>query len=203
MQQKRFNDLVIFVRNGVAVPALVVQSQLQPDGREFLSVLYADPTSGPTLVLSGATRKVGSVQLGAPPLSVGGNFGWKDLEIHPGDQKIIDKHAAALKAGEPVSVLPYEADDLPGVHGLPIQAAETDADKAARLANLAHQEPAIMPVPTAPEQLDEAQGPVEPGAPESPHAIEPIMPTDPTSFESVEAAKAAALAAENPESKPE
>jgi len=26
--------------------------------------------------------------------------------------------------------------------------------------------------PTAPEQLDEAQGPVEPGAPESPHAIE-------------------------------
>ena len=57
--------------------------------------------------------------------------------------------------------------------------------------------------PTAPEQLDEVQGPVTPGAPESPHSIEPIMPTDPTSFESVEAAKAAALAAENPESKPE
>jgi hypothetical protein len=192
--QKPFNSLVVFVRNGVATPAFAVNSQLQADGREFLSLLYADPITGPQLVLAGATRKVGDVALSVPPLSVGANFGWKDLQIPPDDQKVMDEHAAALKAGEPVPVLPYDEDDLPGVHGLPVQATETDADKDARLANLAHQELVIiLPVPSAPEQLDEAQGAVEPGAPESPHAI---MPTDPASFESVEAAKAAALAAE-------
>lgn len=170
--QKPFNSLVVFVRNGVATPAFVVKSQLQADGREFLSLLYADPITGPQLVLAGATRKVGDVALSVPPLSVGANFGWKDLAVHPDDQKVMDERAAALKAGEPVPVLPYDEDDLPGVHGLPVQAAETDADKDARLANLAHQEPVIiLPVPSAPEQLDEVQGPVQPGDPYSPHAI--------------------------------
>lgn len=184
MQQKPFNSLVVFVRNGVATPAFVVKSQLQADGREFLSLLYADPITGPQLVLAGATRKVGDVAFGVPPLSVGANFGWKDLAVHPDDQKVMDERAAALKAGEPVPVLPYDEDDLPGVHGLPVQAAETDADKDARLANLAHQEPVIiLPVPSAPEQLDEAQGAVQPDDPNSPHAIPGGVESDAPAYE--------------------
>jgi hypothetical protein len=97
MAQKRFNDLVVLVRNGVAVPALVVSSQLQADGREFLSVLYADPTSGPTLVLSGATRKVGTVQLGVPPLNAGAGYGWFDLPVNDAHAALLADHADALE----------------------------------------------------------------------------------------------------------
>jgi hypothetical protein len=51
------------------------------------------------------------------------------------------------------------------------------------LANLAHQEPVILPVPSAPEQLDEAQGPVLPGDPNSPHAIPGGVESDAPAYE--------------------
>ena len=95
--QKRFNDLVTFVRNGVAVPALVVNSQLQADGREFLSVLYADPSSGPTLVISGQTRKVGSVELSVPPITVGAGFGWFNLPVNDAHAAMLSDHADAAE----------------------------------------------------------------------------------------------------------
>jgi hypothetical protein len=167
---KKFNDLVVYICNGVAVPALVLKSQLQADGREFLSLLYADPAIGPDLVIAGATRKVGSTALSVQPLSKG----WADLGAF--DEEELAAHTAAVQAGEKPPVVDVAEPDLPGIHGLPVQADETDADKAARLANLAHQEPVILPVPSAPEHLDEAQGPVEPDDPNSPHAIEPQPP---------------------------
>ena len=137
---KKFNELVVLVRNGIQTPAIVVKSQLDGAGREILSVLFADPTTGPGLVLAGATRKVGSVELAVPPLTSNAIYGWLDLAIHPIQKRELAAHTDAAAAGEPAPALDFEAEDLPGVHGLPSLANESAASKAARLANLAHQE---------------------------------------------------------------
>ncbi len=188
---RNFNDVVILSKNGVLLPAIVVKSQLQGDGREFLALLYADPATGPGLVLAGSTRKVGSIQLGVPPLSKGQQYGWLDLVV---DESVLQAHSAAVIAGKEVPTVDFDEDDLPGVHGLPQQADESDEDKAARLANVAHQTPPVAEpgkvleppvdavvtdnppivgegVRSAPEQLDDVQGPVEPGDSDSPHAL--------------------------------
>lgn len=138
--QKKYNDLVVLVRNGVAVPAIVLKSQLAgPEGREVLSLLYADPSSGPTLVLAGNTRKVGSVEISAPPLTIGAGFGWTHLDGYEA-LDALRAHTDAVMAGEKVPELEFDEDELPGVHGHPQQADESETDKAARLANAAHQE---------------------------------------------------------------
>ena len=105
-----FNDSVVYIRNGKPIPAIVLSS-LMSDRGELLTVLYAQPEIGPTLLAQGTTRGIAQVQQAVAPFKEGNMFGWKPW-------------------GE---VAPTEP-------------------------------------PTAPEQLDEAQGAVEPGAPESPHA---------------------------------
>jgi hypothetical protein len=147
--QQRYNNLVTFVRNGVAIPALVVNSQLQADGREFLSLLYADPFSGPQLVIAGASRKVGDVALSVPPLSAGAGFGWFDLPVADAHAALLDDHAGALAVG----ALPPTIDPVlvgtPGIH-VPIaerQALESDSDRDSRLKNLAFQHPPTLVVP--------------------------------------------------------
>jgi len=169
--QKQFNDQVILSKGGVLVPAIVIKSQLQADGREVLSLLYADPATGPGLVLAGATRKVGSIELAVLPLAKGSAYGWLNPVVPPAE---LQAHSAAVIAGEKPPAVDVADEALPGIHGLPQQSDESDADKAARLANVAHQTPPVVePVISAPEQLDVAQGAVEPGDPESPHAIPP------------------------------
>jgi hypothetical protein len=191
MQQKPFNSLVVFVRNGVAVPALVVNSQLQADGREFLSLLYADHLTGPQLVLTGATRKVGNVALSVPPLSAGGGFGWFDLPVADAHAALLTDHANVQEWNRnpntpnmPVPAIDPALVGNPGLH-VPVaerQALESDSDHDARLKNLAFQHPPTLVVPKdvfdkekaeaagAPEQFDAVQGPVQPGDPYSPHA---------------------------------
>lgn len=146
--QKQFSDVVILSKNGVLVPAIVIKSQLQGDGREFLSLLYADPATGPSLVLAGGTRKVGSVELSVPPLAKGQMYGWVGLVV---SEKDLAAHTAAVIASKPVPEVEIDEDDLPGVHGLPSQADESEADKASRLANLQHQDPVAPAKETAPE----------------------------------------------------
>ena len=143
-----FNDSVVYVRNGKPIPAIVLSS-LQSDRGELLTVIYAQPEIGPTLLAQGTTRGIAQVQQAVQPMAPGRIFGW------------VESNEFGNPLPEKVSLIEV----------------------------------------TAPEQLDEAQGPATPGDPDSPHAIEPIMPTDPTSMESVEAAKVAALAAEQNEGK--
>lgn len=150
--QKKYNDLVTFVRNGSAIPAFVVNSQLQPNGKEYLSLLYADPATGPSLVLAGATRKVGDVALSVAPMSPGAAFGWFDLPVADSHADVLEDHADARAAGEVPPAIPPAVIGNPGVH-VPVaerQALESDSDKAARLANVEHQNPQVIhvPVPT-------------------------------------------------------
>lgn len=155
--QKPFNSLVIYVRNGVALPAVVLRSQLQGDGREFLSLLYADPATGPSLVLAGGTRKVGSVDLSVPPFVNGAAFGWLELPVYPVVAEQLAEHTAAVIAGKPVEPVQFREKHLPGVHGLPDQENESDEEKAARLANLAHQAP-VVEIPSSFEtKLDDGE----------------------------------------------
>jgi hypothetical protein len=162
MAQKRFNDLVTFVRNGSAIPALVVNSQLQPDGREFLSLLYADPVTGPTLVISGASRKVGDVALSVAPLRPNGGFGWFDLPVTDAHAAVLDEHANAAAASQPAPKIDPDLVGTPGVH-VPLsqrQALESDSDKESRLANLAFQHPApvVVPADVVAQEKEEAAG---------------------------------------------
>lgn len=174
--QKAFNDVVILSKNGVLVPAIVIKSQLQGDGREFLSLLYADPATGPSLVLAGGTRKVGSVELSVPPLAKDGKYGWADLVV---SEEELAAHTAAVIAGKKAPEVDLDEEDLPGVHGLPQQADETEDDKAARLANLAHQDPEAHKSETepAPEPVSEpaepSDTPVDPATPADPAVTEP------------------------------
>jgi len=135
---KQYNDLVILSKNGVLVPAIVIKSQLQADGREFLSLLYADPATGPGLVLAGGTRKVGSVELNVQPLSKGAMYGWLDKVV---SDEELQAHSAAVIAGNEPPKIEIKDEDLPEVHGLPRQENESDVDKKSRLANVAHQDP--------------------------------------------------------------
>jgi len=136
--QKQFNDQVILSKGGVLVPAIVIKSQLQADGREVLSLLYADPATGPGLVLAGATRKVGSIELAVLPLAKGSAYGWLNPVVPPAE---LQAHSAAVIAGEKPPAVNVADEALPGIHGLPQQKDENDADKASRLANMAHQDP--------------------------------------------------------------
>ena len=172
---------MILSKNGVLVPAIVIKSQLQGDGREFLSLLYADPATGPGLVLAGATRKVGSVELSVPPLGKDQKYGWLDVVV---SEETLQEHTAAIIAGTPVPEVNIDERNLPGVHGLPQQADETEDDKAARLANLAYQDPEAHKSETepAPEPVSE---PAEP----SDTPVDPATPADPSDPAATEPAK--------------
>jgi len=179
--QKQFNDSIIYVRNGKPLPAIVLASQATAEG-ELLTLLYADPVNGPQLLAQGTTRGIAQVQQAVAPFKEGNVFGWHD--------DIVD-----LKDIFSDAIMPHLIELSKTVATIAPQ-MEISPTGTIISANTLLQECLLKTPESAPEQLDEAQGPVEPGDPDSPHAIEPIMPTDPTSPESVEAAKAAALDAE-------
>jgi hypothetical protein len=120
----------------------VIKSQLQADGREFLSLLYADPFTGPGLVLAGSTRKVGSVELTVQPLSKGAAYGWLDYDGVSDED--LRAHSDAVIAGNKPPIVEIDEADMPGVHGLPSQENESNVDRKSRLANVAHQHPELV-----------------------------------------------------------
>jgi hypothetical protein len=146
-----YNDSVVYIRNGKPIPAIVLSS-LMSDRGELLTVLYAQPEIGPTLLAQGTTRGIAQVQQAVAPFVEGNMFGWKDTEVE-----------TVTLANLPPSIAIY-------VKKLEDELAETTEGRDKALQEMAD---AGAVKRTAPEQLDEAQGPVEPGDPESPHAIEP------------------------------
>lgn len=74
----QFNDVVLLVKSGVKVPALVLRSSVQPDG-EYLALLYADPVSGPAAVGAGQYSSIGKVAFNVRPEREGSVNHWETL----------------------------------------------------------------------------------------------------------------------------
>lgn len=74
---KNFNDAVLYIRDGKAIPGIVLKSQ-QTTAGELLTILYADPDTGPSLVAQGTCRGIGSIASAVGPMGTGRMFGWKD-----------------------------------------------------------------------------------------------------------------------------
>jgi hypothetical protein len=84
MEQKKYGDVVEYVKGGEALNALVAQSNLQPDG-EHLTVLYLDPAFSSPLI-SGANLQRAIATAFVTPLKDGGLNGWKPVETLTEDQ---------------------------------------------------------------------------------------------------------------------
>ena len=157
-----FNDSVLYVRNGKPIPAIVLSS-LQSEHGELLTLLYAQPEIGPTLLAQGTTRGVAQVQLSVLPFVEGNAFGWKEDDY---SQAVIANDAAVAELLKVSGELQKANDEVQRLQEELAQTTE-GRDKALQdMANLG------IKHPTAPEQLDEVQGSVEPGDPDSPAAIE-------------------------------
>ena len=71
---KTFNDVVTYVRNGVELPAIVVESR-EVAGEDRLQLVYLDPENGKQLLNTHGTI---SRAYAVPPLKDGAKNGWKD-----------------------------------------------------------------------------------------------------------------------------
>ena len=157
-----FNDSVLYVRNGKPIPAIVLSS-LQSDRGELLTVLYAQPDIGPQLLAQGTTRGIAQVQQAVQPFVEGNVFGWKEDDY---SQAVIANDTAVAELLKVSGELQKANDEVQRLQEELAQTTE-GRDKALQdMANLG------IKHPTAPEQLDEVQGSVEPGDPDSPAAIE-------------------------------
>jgi hypothetical protein len=97
--EHKFNDSVIYIRNGHPIPAIVLKSQVTPDG-ELLTLLYAAPALGPQLLAQGTTRGIAQVQPAVAPFVKGNLFGWKEWgEVEPVDPLTGEE---AVKAADEV-----------------------------------------------------------------------------------------------------
>jgi len=74
---KQFSDVVSYVRNGVELNALVVQSSSQSDG-EHLTLVYLDPAFASGLMGSSAVDSAVAKAF-ALPLQAEGKNGWKEV----------------------------------------------------------------------------------------------------------------------------
>jgi hypothetical protein len=151
-----FNDSVVYIRNGKPIPAIVLSS-LMSDRGELLTVLYAQPEIGPTLLAQGTTRGIAQVQQAVAPFVEGNTFGWQDLSKSSSDYLVEDIMPDLIKLSMTVAKIAPQMEISPT--GTIISA------------NTLLQECLLKTPESAPEQLDEAQGSVTPGDPESPHAI--------------------------------
>ncbi len=143
-----FNDSVVYVRNGKPIPAIVLSS-LQSDRGELLTVLYAQPEIGPTLLAQGTTRGVAQVQQAVTPFVEGNVFGWEDT------------FASDLRA--------WKARPKPTIAEL--EAILNEEGEFPIKINPDGSISADLPEGHAALAADIVFGPVQPGAPESPHAI--------------------------------
>jgi hypothetical protein len=198
---KKFGDVVEFVRNGVPVKALVVQSNIQKDG-ENLTVAYLDPAMASNS-MAGILVDKAIAKAFVTPLTEGKSYGWRDLPEAAeapktsGDEfsdKImphlielsktvseIDPTMEVSPDGTLISAKALLENYIAAKQVLAAYDAKVDAlekelaaekDKPTVADMDAHAaEEQVKEATSAPEQLDEVQGEVQPGDPESPHAI--------------------------------
>lgn len=161
----KYNDIVTLVRGEVETPALVVQSSQQADG-EHLQVVSLDPAKASPL-LSGQNVDAAIRKDYVTPLENGKTFGWKERPALPtggepseetGEQKDLRLEEGNVARLE--TTVSEQAAEIESLHSK-IKEMEAILNQAP--------EPA-PPQPNAAEQLDAAQGEVEPGDPNSPHA---------------------------------
>lgn len=76
---KKYGDVVSLVRNSVPLNAIVVQSNVQPDG-EHLTVVYLDPTFDSPIIGGSALQRAVSTAF-AVPFKDGQVNGWKPVEV--------------------------------------------------------------------------------------------------------------------------
>ena len=95
---KTFNDVVTYVRNGVELPAIVVESR-EVAGEDRLQLVYLDPENGKQLLNTHGTI---SRAYAVPPLKDGAKNGWKDHDsaVHLPSQADLDAHADEQRAKE-------------------------------------------------------------------------------------------------------
>ena len=109
----KYNDVVLFVRGKDTVPALVVQSNPQPDG-EHLTVVFLDPAAESNSMSGMAVDK--AIQRAfVSPLADGRTYGWKDLPAPAPAQPSaadLDAHAAEQKVKEATDTEDAKAFEL-------------------------------------------------------------------------------------------
>jgi len=115
----KYNDVVVFVRNGVAVNALVVESQIVM-GEEHLHLSYLDPER------AGHPGMKFKEEFSVPPLTLGAAVGWyqrpvglgemlatiahDNAELTPDDAKTLTELSGSGGLAASASVLPSAAD---------------------------------------------------------------------------------------------
>jgi hypothetical protein len=132
----KYGDVVTYVRNGVALNALVLHSQQAVDG-ERLIVAYADPQfSG-----SGITRAIATA-FDVKPFVEGANQGWKEIVapinselrwlLGEQDQKIaaLQAELAAKTSAADQLATPEEATGVPSAADLDAAAEDQKAAEA-------------------------------------------------------------------------
>ena len=112
---KKFNDAVQYVRNGVSIPAIVLNSRTVTEQvpvpkqndptltkekiTERLTLLYADPITGLSLVQAGKSSAAGKTEFDVKPLEPGMVFGWLEFgEYGEPHDAPIQAHLAATAA---------------------------------------------------------------------------------------------------------
>jgi hypothetical protein len=107
---KKINDVVTYIKGGIAIPAIVVKSESHPElispafprGEEFLTLLYADHDSV-TLVNAGRSKQIGDVDISVRPFATGRTNAWRDVAPDPRiallttDGKAKQDHITALE----------------------------------------------------------------------------------------------------------
>ena len=115
----KYNDVVVFVRNGVAVNALVVESQIVM-GEEHLHLSYLDPER------AGHPGMKFKEEFSVPPLTLGAAVGWyqrpvglgemlatiahDNAELTPDDAKTLTELSGSGGLAASASVIPSAAD---------------------------------------------------------------------------------------------
>ena len=154
--QHRYNDQVVLVRGKLESPALVVQSVMYGT-EEHLTLVSLDPEKASPL-LSGMNVDAAIRRDFVTPLTNGKTYGWKEAP----------EKSESMSQSEASSVLEQSTEIK-----VPVPEGDTNLlDPKVIAEEVKHGQEQ-----NAAEQLDEAQGPVQPGDPESPHGID--TPADP------------------------
>lgn len=110
---KNFNDVVLYTRNGISFPAIVLASRSVTEKvqvpnaapgvttevtTERLTLLYADPVAGPSMVQAGKPAAAAATAFDVRPLAVGMIHGWTDEQLSDEHEDAIQAHKDAVAA---------------------------------------------------------------------------------------------------------